>query len=123
MHALQTMEIAIHGEPLFIADDGLENALKELMRDMKKKNILYAQIPSDMHNPLKELMNSELMPIIKKQHSTIFNYTFESVRAQRVLKVVIAILLHIHLEYPNNVVALLEDIINSHSPVYYKKHN
>lgn len=117
------MEIAIHGEPLFVADDGLETALSELLRDMREKNVYYVQIPSEMHKPLLKLMNDELLPIIQKQKSTLFNYTFESVRAQRVLKVVIAILLHIPLEHPNNTIPLLESLIHSHFPVFCITHN
>ena len=118
MHALQAMEIAIHGEPLFVADDGLKRALDELLSDMKKKNIHYVPIPSEMHDPLMKLMNDELLPLIQKRQSTLFDYTFESVRAQRVLKVVIAILLHIPLEQPKNVISLLENLIHSNSSVY-----
>ena len=118
MHVLQAMEIAIHGEPLFVADDGLKRALGELMSDMEKNGIQYIPIPSETHDPLLKLLNDELLPMIQKQQSTLFNYTFESVRAQRVLKVVIAILLHIPLEQPNNVIPLLKNIIHVNSHVY-----
>ena len=73
----------------------MEDALRDLMACMNKETIYSVYLPEEHHPTLMKVMKELLIPIIRQHPSDLFRYTFESVRAQRVLKVVIAILLHV----------------------------
>lgn len=64
------------------------------MACMNKETMYPVYLPEEHHPALMKVMEELLMPIIRQHPSDLFRYTFESVRAQRVLKIVIAILLH-----------------------------
>lgn len=96
MHAMQILEIAIHGEQLFIADDALQASYQQFVRiALTTKKPVYS---SEVCQELKAVFATSLLPIVAAYSDDLFGCSYEAVQMQRILRILIVILFHVPVE-------------------------
>ena len=96
MHAMQILEIAVHGEQLFIADDALQASYQQFVRiALTAKKPVYS---SEVCQELKTVFASSLLPIVVAYEGDLFGCSYDAVHMQRILRNLTVILV-LHLPF------------------------
>lgn len=120
MHAMQILEIAVHGEQLFIADDALQASYQQFVRiALTAKKPVYS---SEVCQELKTMFASSLLPIVVAYEGDLFGYSYDAVQMQRILRNLIVILFHVPVEESWEPYQTLCELVNRGSPVCYSSH-
>ena len=121
MHAMQILEIAVHGEQLFIADDALQESYRQFVRiALTSKKPVYS---SEVCQALKTVFASSLLPIVSAYSGDLFGCSYEAVQMQRILRILIVILFHVPVEESWEPYQRLCELVNRVSPVCSLPHN
>lgn len=117
MHAMQILEIAVHGEQLFIADDALQASYQQFVRiALTAKKPVYS---SEVCQELKTVFASSLLPIVVAYEGDLFGCSYDAVQMQRILRNLIVILFHVPVEESWEPYQTLCELVNRGSPVCY----
>ena len=118
---MQIMEIAVHGEQLFIPDDALQASYQQFVRiALTSKKPVYS---SAVCQELRTVFASSLLPIVATYSGDLFGCSYEAVQMQRVLRILIVILFHVPVEESWEPYQKLCELVNRGSSVCSLSHN